>query len=192
MLEGMASLVSLALVLAGVAFVLREHYNNEIQQERELAMAQFDIYKDLFDRLMNPQDIEARRWILYNVHPCPKEEAEKAAWIKNLREVLHDKTLGEIERTPIGQAHVKRVLNTIDFIGFVDQNYWNMDGQLQNWLGGPIAKVWILIEPHVLAEAAERNEDDYYIAARIFGKKCVDEWRKNHSEVNILSSEKAT
>ena len=89
---------------------------------------------------------------------------------------------------PPGQTHLKRVLNTLDFVGFVADHYWDMwrtDDELVQWMSSPITKVWERIGPYVEYEAVERQEPDFYQAARMLSQYCLD-WRCVHHPVSRI------
>jgi hypothetical protein len=187
LLEGFISLLSLALVLGGSVFALREYISNEIQQQKDEKKVAFDVYQVIFDRLMNPEDTAARRWIILNVPVLPPGE-DRAEWVKQVRARMHelpDDWQGEM---PPGQAHLKRVLNTLDFVGFVADHYWDMwrtDDELVQWMSSPITKMWERIGPYVEYEAEERDEPDFYQAARMLGQYCL-QWRRAHRPVSRI------
>jgi hypothetical protein len=185
-LDGLTSLATLALFVGGLTFAFIDYVRNAVQRKREDAEASFNIYKEVYDRLMSPRDLEARRWIILNL-PTLEQAESKDRWLEGIEEQVNKVPPDwRGDRTP-GQEHLKTVLNTFDFIGFVAKHYWNMDNELVKWMSPPIAKVWERIEVYVEEEAKQRNEDDYYKSARDFGKHCV-EWRQNnhHPQSRII------
>lgn len=183
-LGDIANLITLSLVVGGGVFVFVEYINNEIQQRRESAETSFNIYRELFQRLTNPEDTAARRWIIQNIQPCGTSQPSEE-WLGQTRTKLISTTEGWNADTPIGQFYLKQVLNTFDFIGFVAGNYWNMEDELVEWMSAPIAKVWERIGPYVENEASERNEPDFYKSAREFGEYCV-KWRRDHYPKSVI------
>jgi hypothetical protein len=187
LLEGFISLLSLALVLGGSVFALREYISNEIQQQKDEKKVAFDVYQVIFDRLMNPEDTAARRWIILNVPVLPPGE-DQAAWVKEVRAKIHEWPEDWQGETSPGQTYLKRVLNTLDFVGFVAEHYWDMwrtDDELVQWMSSPITKVWERIGPYVEYEADERNEPDFYQAARMLSQYCL-QWRRAHRPVSRI------
>ena len=187
LLEGFMSLISLALVLGGSVFALREYISNEIQQQKDEKKVAFDVYQVIFDRLMNPEDTAARRWIILNV-PVLQPDEDRAAWVKEVRAKIHEWPDDWQGETSPGQTYFKRVLNTLDFVGFVAEHYWDMwrtDDELVQWMSSPITKVWERLGPYVEYEAEERNEPDFYQAARMLSKYCL-EWRREHRPVSKI------
>ncbi len=187
-LDGIASLATFSLVLGGVVFAFIDYVQNAIQRKREDAEASFDIYKEVYDRLVNPEALAARRWIILNLPTIEEMGNDKKAWLKRVNiQVAKVPASWRSERPP-GKEYIKEILNTFDFIGFVAKHYWNMENELVMWMNPSIAKVWERIELYVEEEARQRNEPDYYESAREFGKYCV-EWRQNHyPKSNIIKN----
>lgn len=185
---GMDSLISLAtfsLLVGGLTFAFIDYVQNEVQRKLESAQACFNIYKEVYDRLMDPKDLEARRWIIDNVPTLKEIGNDKEKWLKCVSEQIDHVPKGwQGDRAP-GKEYLKKVLNTFDFIGFVAEHYWSMENELVEWMSPSIVKVWERIEGYVEDEADRRDEKDYYEPARKFGKRCV-EWRQSHG----LSSRK--
>jgi hypothetical protein len=187
LLEGFISLISLALVLGGSVFALREYISNEIQQQKEEKKVAFDVYQVIFERLMNPEETAARRWIIQNISVLRDDEDEQA-WVMQIRAKIHEWPDDWRGETAPGQTYLKRVLNTLDFVGFVAEHYWDMwrtDDELVQWMSSPITKVWERIGPYVEYEAEERNEPDYYQAGRMLSKYCL-EWRRKNRPVSRI------
>ncbi len=187
LLEGFMSLLSLALVLGGSVFALREYISNEIQQQKDEKKVAFDVYQVIFDRLMNPEDTAARRWIILNIRVLQPDE-DPQTWVKEIRAKIHEWPDDWRGETSPGQTYLKRVLNTLDFVGFVAEHYWDMwrtDDELVQWMSSPITKVWERIGPYVEYEAVERNEPDFYQAARMLSKYCL-QWRRGRYGVSQI------
>ena len=191
LLEGITSLAALSLLVGGAVFAVSEHTQNSIQQRRESALASFDIYRELFDRLMNPVDVESRRWLIQNVPTLEKADGDAAVWLIQVKAKLNEFPEGWNQDRPPGKEHLKRVLNTFDFIGFSARFYWNMDNELVEWLSPAVSKTWERVYLFVEDEAERRNEADYYRAARDFGDYCV-EWRRTHLKESSVIIEDAT
>jgi hypothetical protein len=198
LLEGFASLITLALVIGGAVFVFLEHIHNQVQEKRENAIACFDVYKVLFDTLMNSEDTASRRWILQNMpvlkpFPCKEENESEVAYAIRIdqwalpykKKIFYIPIHSENGIAP-GQFHIKRVLNTFDFIGFVAKNYWSMENELVEWMSPPIAKVWERLGPYIEYEATRRNEKDYYIFARDFSDYCLLWWKDHYPDPKIV------
>ena len=174
LLEGMASLVTVSLVIGGLAFAFIEYVQTAIQQSRENAETSFNMYKEIYYKLMNPEAVEARRWIITNLPT--KNDLDDETWLKQTIAALDKIPRGWKGERPPGRDHLKEVLNTFDFIGFVAKHYWNMENELVTWMSPPVAKVWDRIYLYVEYEAKQRNERDFYESAREFGHYCL-EWR---------------
>ena len=177
-LEGIMSLLTVSLVIGGGVFVFFEYINNEIQQMRDSAQASFNIYTQLYDRVTSPIDTAARRWILQNLS-VQTENQTKEAWLQQVQTKLLENSEESPTDVPLGQTHLRRVLNTFDYIGFVSENYWNMENELVDWMSPLVAKVRDIIGPYVEYEAVLRNEPDFFQSARSFGNHCL-QWRNKH------------
>ena len=185
LLEGVASLITVSLVIGGLAFAFFEYVQTAIQQSRENAETSFNMYKEIYYRLMNPEAVEARRWIIMNL-PA-KKDLDNESWLKQTIAALDKIPHGWKNERPPGRDHLKEVLNTFDFIGFVAKHYWNMENELVTWMSPPVAKVWERIWFYVEDEANRRGEPDFYQSAREFGQYCV-EWRikQNLPQANVI------
>ena len=167
---------TLAVVTAGHAFDYLERHDSAIQERRQSAQTSFGIHKEVFDRMMCPEDQAARRWIIQNPAVPTAEDEPRQDWLHTANDLLDEAPPGwEVERPP-ARAHLKRVLNTFGFLEFVHRHYWSMEKGLVEWLSPPVAKVWERIGPLVKDEALRRDEPDYCLAARRFGQSCVA-WR---------------
>jgi hypothetical protein len=177
-LEGFASLITMSLVIGGLAFAFTEYLQTTIQQRRESAEASFNIYKEVYDKIMNPEAMATRRWIILNL-PTRENQEDDQAWLKRTIAALDKRPKGWESDRPPGRDHLKDVLNTLDFLGFVGKHYWNMENELVTWISPSVAKVWERIYLYVEDEANRRGEPDFYESAREFGQYCV-EWRNEH------------
>ena len=188
MLGSITSLITMSIFFGGVVFAFLEYVQTAVQRKRENAEASFNIYKELYDRLMNTDALEARRWIILNLPTLEDAGNDRNLWLERAKKVLDEiPAEWQGERSP-GRESLKQVLNTFDFIGFVAKHYWNMENELVIWMSPSVAKVWERIEPIVEDEATERNEPDYYISARDFGKYCV-EWRqKKYPKSRVITN----
>lgn len=184
LLEGIASLVTVSLVIGGLAFAFIEYIQTAIQQSRENAETSFNIYKEVYYKLMTPEAVAARRWIILNF-PERNDQEDDQAWLKRITAVLTKRPKGWKDERPPGKKYLKEVLNTLDFLGFVAKHYWNIENELVTWMSPPIAKVWERIYLYVEHEAELRNEPDFYISAREFGQHCV-EWREKRYPKSIV------
>lgn len=176
-LDGFMSLATLAVLFGGGIFALGEYIESDAVRKENAAQISFSLFQRIFDRLMDPDEVAARRWILQNV-PKRDQYADEEAWMLAIRDILfRSRDAGSIAD---GHSCVKKVLNTFDYIGFVASNYWPMEGPLIEWMAPPVAKVWELIGPYIEEEARRRNEPDYYKWARAFGTDCI-EWRRGQN-----------
>ena len=178
LLEGIASLVTVSLVIGGLAFAFIEYVQTAVQQSRENAETSFNIYKEVYYRIMNPEAMEARRWIILNL-PTRNDQEDDQAWLKRTTAALNKRPRGWKGERPPGKGYLKEVLNTLDFLGFVAKHYGSMGNELVTWMSPPVAKVWERVYLYVKQEAEQRNEPDFYESASEFGQYCV-EWRNKH------------
>jgi hypothetical protein len=168
LLEGFSSLIGLVLLLAGVFFAAREY----IRQESQIS---FQVYEAIHSRITDPAEEAARRWIIINIQPLESSES-KDEWLTKTKEKIFASSTGADQAIPEGQHSIKKVLNTLDYFGFVAEHYINVEGPLLEWMSAPIAKVWERIWPYVEVEREKRGEPDYYLSASYIGNKCL-EWR---------------
>ncbi len=187
-LDGVASLATFSLVVGGIVFAFLDHIQNAVQRKREEAQASFNIYQEVYDRLMNRESLEARRWVILNLPTLEDMGNDKKKWLKNVNTQVAKIPPGWKSKRPPGKEYIKEVLNTFDFIGFVAKHYWNMENELVMWMSPSIAKVWERIELYVEEEARERNEPDYYESAREFGKYCVQWRQKQYPKSKIIKN----
>lgn len=185
-LDGYSSLATFSIVVGGVVFAFINYMQNAIQRKREDAEASFNIYKEVYDRLMSPSALAARRWVIVNLPTIEDVGNDRKVWLNQVVVQVNKSPRGwKGERSP-GKEYIKDILNTFDFIGFVAKHYWNMENEFIMWMSPSIAKVWQRIEVYVEEEATQRNEPDYYESARELGKHCV-EWRqKQYPKSNII------
>lgn len=179
-LGSLTSLATFALVMGGLVFAFVDYIQNAVQRKREASQASFNMYKVVYDRLMNPDSIAARRWAIVNLPTLEKMNNDQEAWFACIKGAIDEMpATSRMDRAP-GKDYVKTILNDLDFIGFVNKNYWKMDNELVKWMSSPVAKVWERIYLYVEKEGEERQEKDYYAAARDFGDQCV-KWRKEQN-----------
>ena len=188
LLGSITSLVTTSLIFGGLVFAFVDNIQNANQRRLENAQTAYDIYKDVFDRLMNPQEQAARRWIIQNLPTLEELGNDKQAWMKQASLRLNEIPAGRTDGRAPGLEYLKQVLNTFDFIGFVAEHYWSVENELVYWMSPSISKVWERIELFVEEEAKLRNEPDYYEAAREFGKFCVEYRHNNFPKSNIIDN----
>ena len=183
MLEGFASVLSLSLLVGGLVFAVTEYVNAEngkhaekLADEREKAKLSYTIYKAIFDKLTDPEQEAARRWILSNIK-IKKDDEDIEKWYAR----THAKIMSMPRRSkgdvPEGQRALKLTLNCFDYIGFIANHYWDMEDDSLEWISGPIAKVWSRIGPYVAHVRTLRGSKDYYLSAEYVGGLCI-QWRK--------------
>jgi hypothetical protein len=168
LLEGYASLLTLAILIGGVVFAAREY----TRQESQLS---FQIYEAIHSRMTDPLEEAARRWIILNIDPIGEDITEEE-WYERTTQKIQEKPNGWKDDMPPGHQNVKRALNTLDYVGFIAENYMNVEGPLLEWMSSPIAKVWERLALYLEKQKTERGEPDYYRAAFYIGEMCL-KWR---------------
>ena len=170
LLEGYASMLTLAILVGGLVFTVWEYSRQESQ-------ISFQMYQAIHSRITDPDEEAARRWIFAHIKPFEETDMTLDQWLKKTANDLHHKPENWGKDMAPGHQSVKMTLNTLDYVGFVAENYVNVEGPLLEWMSPPIAKVWERIAPHVEHERESRGEPDYYKAASAIGEKCLN-WRK--------------
>jgi len=158
MLEGLSSAAAFATVVGGGVMAL-------IQLVEMIDSRNLSVYDDVFTRMMSDEEIDARRWIYQKLPEDPIEGV---------------KALDEI-----GQRHIKRILNSLDHLGFLLQQDWVTAEAIIEWVSPMVVKLWVRLGPYVDYESKRRHEPDYYAAARFLAEQCI-EWRhKNTPDAEI-------
>jgi hypothetical protein len=149
MLEAVSTAAAVAQFLGGGVVAL-------VQLTESADGRNLGIYNDVFATMMSDENIEARRWIYLHLPHNPEE--------------------GISSLDPVGQAHVKRVLNSFDHLGFLLQQNWVTGDPVIHWVSPMVVKVWQKLGPYVAYEIKRRKEPDYYESAQLLAKRC-QEWR---------------
>jgi hypothetical protein len=176
-LEGFISLMTLATLSGGFVFWVidrRQKEESEAAQEQTLS---FQLFKTIHDRLVNPEQEEARRWIITNI-PIKTPDQTIEDWFAQVTPIIQAKPAGWTQARSPGQIYIKHVLNNLDFIGFVAEHFWNAKESDIDWLSPPVSKVWLRLGPYVQHISTLRKEPDYYQEASKFGSYCI-QWRKD-------------
>jgi hypothetical protein len=177
LLEGFASVLSLALLAGGLTFALTEYISTENAKQTEKAKLSYDIYKAIFDKLTAPEQEAARRWILSNI-TIKKDDEDITVWYKQTHAKIMKTTRGNKDGLPDGQEAVKITLNCFDYIGFIAVHYWDIEDDSLDWISAPIVKVWRRIGPYVEHVRTLRSSNEYYISAEHIGRLCI-KWRQD-------------
>lgn len=183
MLEGFASVLSLSLLAGGLIFAVTEYINTEntkqhekLAEDREKAKLSYDIYKAIFDKLTDPEQEAARRWILSNI-TIKEDDEDIADWYEKTHKKITSGGTKGTTGLPEGQKAVKLTLNCFDYIGFVASHYWEVENDSLDWISAPVAKIWRRIGPYVLHVRALRKTRDFYLSAEYIGDICI-KWRR--------------
>ena len=178
-LGSLTGLLTTGLILGGLVFAFAENLQSASQRELERAVSSFNIYQQVFDRFMNPEAQADRRWVILNLPTLAELGGDRTAWLAQISARLNEVPPGwQAERSP-GREHIKNVLNSLDFVGFVAEHYWSMENELVFWISPAVSKVWERIGGYVEEEARLRDEPDYYESARKFANYCLT-WRAEH------------
>jgi hypothetical protein len=180
------SLATFSLVVGGLLFGFINYVQNAVQRKRDDAEASFNIYQEMYSRLMNSEALEARRWVIVNLPTLEEMGNDRDAWLKHVTNKINRAPRGRSGKRSPGQEYLKSILNTFDFIGFVAKHYWNMENELVIWMSPPVAKVWERIYLYVEKEAEARNEPDYYQSARDFADYCLNWRRENRPKSKVI------
>lgn len=175
-LEGFTSLVTLAALSGGFVFWVIDRRQKEEAEEAQEKSLSFQLFQTIHDRLVDPEQVEARRWIITNI-PIKLANQSVEEWYASVSGIIKAKPAGWTESRSPGQIYIKEVLNNFDFIGFVAEHFWNAQDADIDWLSPPVAKVWRRLGPYVRHLGKLRQEPDYYQAADKFGEYCI-RWRE--------------
>jgi hypothetical protein len=155
MLEALSTAGAVAQVLGGGVVALW-------QLRDSVDSRNLSTYNEIFDKLMSEENIDARRWIYLNLPDDP------SAGLEGL--------------DPMGQTHVKRVLNSLDHLGFLMARDWitsEAEDAIIEWVSPFVVKVWAKLGPYITYEAERRKEPDYYANIRELAERCIA-WRQAH------------
>ena len=184
LLEGFASVISLALLAGGLIFAVTEYTSKEnareaekLAEQREKAKLSYDIYKAIFDKLTDPEQEAARRWILTNI-TIKKDDEDIDVWYKKTHAKIMRGGRRNKDGLPEGQNAVKLTLNCFDYIGFIALHYWEIEADSLDWISAPIAKIWRRLGPYVEHVRELRKTTDFYTSAEHVGELCI-KWRKD-------------
>jgi hypothetical protein len=171
-MEGFAGLVTLTVLAGGFLFWLIDRRQKDLAEAAREQSLSFQLFQTIHDRLVNPEQEEARRWILANI-PIKPDAQPTADWFAQITPIIEARPAGwEQDRSP-GQIYIKSVLSNFDFIGFVSEHFWSAKDADIEWISPPIAKVWERLGPYVRHLSELRREPDYYSSASRFGEYCI-------------------
>jgi len=176
LLEGFVSAISLALIAGGITFAFAEYVDKEHAKQDEKTKLSYGIYTAIFDKLTDPEQEAARRWILSNIS-IKKDDEDITAWYKQTHAKIMKRGKGDKDGLPEGQRAVKMTLNCFDYIGFIAVHYWEIEDDSLDWISAPIAKVWRRLDPYIGHVRTLRNTTEYYTSAEYVGDLCVN-WRQ--------------
>lgn len=128
-----------------------------------------EIYQDIYEKMMDLDQINARRYIYRHVPDMQTPEAVADF-------VAHMVAEEEVQDT------IKQVLNLIDYFGFLVEQEWVSSDAVIGWMSPIVVKVWAKIGPIVMHERSQRPEEpDYYKSAETLALRC-QAWREQNVE----------
>lgn len=162
MLEGISSALAFSVVAGGGVVIL-------FQLVEAIDNRHIDVFNRVFEKWMDDEHIEARRFIYQDLPNDPETGLA----------MLDDE----------GRGKVKRILNSVDYLGFLIDQGWVDDEGIIEWVSPIVVKVWAKLGPYIDYEINERGkETDYYASVRSLAVRC-HEWRaknKPQDEVKLL------
>lgn len=176
LLDGFVGVISLALLVGGLTYTVLDRIRAEYAEEREKTKLSYEIYQAIFEKLTDPEEEAARRWILTKIEVKKEDEAIES-WYQRMHARIMEGKDGDTSEPPDGQKFVKRTLNCLDYIGFIANHYWEIGENSLDWLSPPIAKVWRRLGPYVRHVRTLRGAKDYYVPAEFIGDLCI-QWRQ--------------
>lgn len=177
LLDGFVGVVSLALLVGGLTYTVLDRIRAEYAEEREKTKLSYEIYQAIFEKLTDPEEESARRWILANIE-VKKGDEDIESWYERTHARIMEGREEEPGKPPDGQNFVKRTLNCLDYIGFIANHYWEIGENSLDWLSPPIAKMWRRLGPYVQHVRTLRKARDYYVPAEYIGELCI-QWRRD-------------
>jgi hypothetical protein len=177
LLDSFVGVVSLALLVGGLSYTVLDRIRAEYAEEREKTKLSYEIYQAIFEKLTDPEEEAARRWILANIE-VKKDDEDIEAWYQRMHARIMQGREGDPGEPPDGQEFVKRTLNCLDYIGFIANHYWEIGENSLDWLSPPIAKMWRRLGPYVQHVRTLRKAKDYYVPAEYIGELCI-QWRRD-------------
>jgi hypothetical protein len=177
LLDGFVGVISLALLVGGLTYTVLDRIRAEYAEEREKTKLSYEIYQAIFEKLTDPEEEAARRWILTKIEVKKDDEAIET-WYQRMHARIMEGKDGDTSEPPDGQKFVKRTLNCLDYIGFIANHYWEIGENSLDWLSPPIAKVWRRLGPYVRHVRTLRGAKDYYVPAEFIGDLCI-QWRQD-------------
>ncbi|HEX9012147.1 MAG TPA: hypothetical protein VF813_01475, partial [Anaerolineaceae bacterium] len=88
-LGDISSLATLSLVLGGLVFAFIDYVQNAIQRKREDSEASFNIYKEVYEQLMNPEAMAARRWVILNLPTLEEAGNDEKVWLERVTMLIN-------------------------------------------------------------------------------------------------------
>ena len=182
LLDGFVSAISLSILVGGITYPIVDRIRADVAETRERTKLSYDIYQAIFERLTDPAQEAARRWILENITVFDQNE-DINSWYEKTHARVMSIDGHEEDFLPEGQRAVKMTLNCLDYIGFIAKHYWDIEEDSLDWLSPPISKIWRRIRPYVLRVRSIRKAADYYVFAEYIGELCIA-WRQKRGLEN--------
>jgi hypothetical protein len=164
MLEGLSSAAAFAAVVGGGLVAL-------LQLIESVDSRHLGVFNDVFERMMDDAEVEARRWIYLELPKDPKQ--------------------GIASLTDEDRQRIKRVLNSFDHLGLLLKQDWVTDDGIIRWVSPIVIKTWDKLGPYVAYECEQREEPYYYEAAQYLAQRCAEWWEKSRrGDIKWLDSDK--
>jgi hypothetical protein len=184
-MEALATVIALAFGVGAGLFVLIELIQNSDGRNLE-------IYRDIYEKFMDSDQIESRRFIYTELYDGEYTGDFAALHKMSVNDLKRDyrELLVKVYRDAEAKAHVKNVLNAIDYFGFLAARDWVTADELIGWVSPIVIKVWQKIGPLVEYECRVRadEEPDYYESARNLALWC-QRWRKRNLPAKLKATE---
>ncbi|NDJ52767.1 MAG: hypothetical protein GYB68_06745 [Chloroflexi bacterium] len=177
-LEGASSAAAFAIAVGGGLMILS-------QLSEDLENRQFAAFKDTFEKLMSEEEIEARRWIYQNIKYSTdptdtifylSENADQPRPVPDSAEMAA--IMQHISQSEKGQQHVKRVLNSLDYLAFLVEQNWIIGDEVIDWVTPVVVKSWDRLEHVVHYEMQRRGDDQYYRLVGVLAETCIQASRR--------------
>ncbi|GAB4471108.1 MAG: hypothetical protein Kow00124_07910 [Anaerolineae bacterium] len=152
--EGASSAGAFALAF-GAGLVALVELNENIESRN------LSTYKDVFERMMSPDEVAARRFLFQEMPKEPQAQIDLIMASEEARE------------------NVRKVLYTLDYLGFLVTHDWVTHEAVIGWFSPIVMRAWHQVGAFVHYERERRKEPDYYIDAENLAIRCK-QWRIDH------------
>jgi hypothetical protein len=152
-MQGVCAVAATSALMGSAVFALMQYSNSRHQRH-------LGIYNDIFGRLMQTEQVEARRWIY-----------EKFQFGGALNTQSVEAMVQQLDDH--GRAQIKLCLNSLDHLGFLVSQGWLDDDKTLGWLNPIVLKTWECLKPLVDYERRRRDDRDYYVHIDSLASRCA-------------------